>query len=141
MKDIKDYLHLYLGCDVQVKRKNDKEYLIGRICEVTKESNHGDWIDVRFNDVVPATSMIWEVSNSNFHTFFFNHDEIKPILRPLSDMDNNPEHWETYSKLLDGQPGKPGIPCKADAIAYLLSLHYDLFNLIPEGLAIDKTKL
>jgi hypothetical protein len=27
---------------VQVKRKNDTEYNVGRVCEITSKSNHGD---------------------------------------------------------------------------------------------------
>lgn len=86
-KNIKDYLHLYLGCDVQVRKKDrNKEWLTGRIAEVTRKSNHGDWIQVFFDEVYTVIYENWNESSSNAHTYFIGYDEIKPILRPLSDM-------------------------------------------------------
>lgn len=167
MKDIKEYLHFYLGCDVKVKRKNDKTYSIGRVCEVTKDSNHGDWIDVRFDEVISVTSMNWDVSSSNFHTFFFNYDEIKPILRPLSSMTEEEQIFVCHLSMPAGWIGVKLFEATDDDWAmrirmpndstdgsrslyvskkkftpeltrYLLSKHFDLFGLIESGLAIDK---
>jgi hypothetical protein len=168
MKDIKDYLHLYKDCMVQVKRKNDTEYNVGRVCEITSKSNHGDWIVVRFDDVIKVTSQTWETSTSNAHYFFFGDDYIVPILRPLSSMTEEEaievarvSEWEghfrdvkvTKSKFDDLIVSWDGMPesreefnatgeffyC-AEQFLYLLSKHFDLFNLIEEGLAIDATK-
>lgn len=84
--DIKECLHLYKDCMVQVKRKHDKEYHIGRVCEITSKSNHGDWIIVWFDEVITVTSNTFKRSTSNAHYFFFAEDSIKPILRPISDI-------------------------------------------------------
>jgi hypothetical protein len=89
VKDIKDFIHLYLGQQVRVRKKNDsdREYLVGRICEVTRASNHGDWVKVWFDDDLPTvTDSTWHQSTSNCHFFFMNEDEIQIILRRLSSM-------------------------------------------------------
>lgn len=135
-KEIKDYLFLYLGCDVQVKRKNDKQYHIGRMCEVTLKSNHGDWIKVWFDDVITVTGSTWEQSSANQHWFFFGEDHIKPIVRKLSDMT---EEEKLYALRLGNSYTDTWIG-GANRTAHLLSKHFDLFGLIEAGLAIDKTK-
>lgn len=133
-KKIIDFLHLYLGCDVRVKRKRDTEFLTGRMCEVTRKSNHGDWIEVRFDDVVAVTGRTsYEPSYSNFHNFFFGEDHIQPILRPLSDMTKEESfRWKQMVKSYQSY---------AATVKYFLDRHFDLFQLIEAGLAIDKTKL
>ena len=170
-KKIQDYLHLYLMADVliQAKRKNDSEYVIGRMCEITRNSNHGDWVEVWFNDVITVTSNIWETSSSNCHWFFFSEDHIKPILRSLSDM--TPEEarqmaalseWHEHFREVSVDRSKFGdlivtwqganesremfnatgemFYC-SEQFLWLLRKGFDLFNLIPDGLAIDKTSL
>lgn len=150
-KQLKDYLHFYLMAEVllQVKRKNDKEYHIGRMCEITRKSNHGDWVQVWFDDVITVTSNTWNTSSANSHWFFFGEDEIKPLLRPLSDMtgkelqecgnmvydftdepDLNNHKWQDFQTLL-----------ACDQFVWLLSKQFDVFMLIEAGLAIDKTKV
>jgi len=66
---------------------------------------------------------------------------IKPILRPLSDMtedEANNEVWETVPEYNDFK----GLVCHVSpAFRYLLSRHFDLFGWIEKGLAIDKTKI
>lgn len=93
MKKIKDVAHLYLGCQAEVKRKNDTKASVGTIVEVTKGSNHGDWVIVNFDEVVEAVSNTWQVSNASAHYYFLSEDSVRPILRPLSDM--------TYTEALD----------------------------------------
>lgn len=140
MKKIKDYLHLYLMADVllEVKRKNDKDYIIGRMCEITRKSNHGDWVEVWFDNVITVTSNTWETSSSNCHWFFFGEDHIKPILRPLSDMtEDEKEKWDNM-RLEDFEYSTELLA--ANETLYLLKQGFDLFGLIESGLAIDKTK-
>ena len=89
MTDISKIIHLYLGCEVSVLKKLDVGHhppLVGRMCEVTSGSNHGDWIKVEFENCVDAMYYNFEKRYSNFHTFFLGHDQIKPILRKLSSM-------------------------------------------------------
>lgn len=171
-KELSNYIHHYLGCDVQVRKKDRlKQWLTGRICEVTRKSNHGDWIRVWFEDVYKVIYEQWQESSSNAHTYFLAYDEIKILLRPLSSMtiseaaeyadfyQNSPipdectievkpkENWVHISITSpDGGSGMslfPGGPHgdKAEAFRYLLSKQFDLFGLIEAGIAIDKTTL
>lgn len=130
---------LYLGCDVQVRKKNDsdKPYLIGRICEVTDRSNHGNWVKVKFEQVHTVTNDTFHELSSDSHTFFIGHDEAKPILRRLSSMTA-----EEYRSIF--------IVNRAIIIPFtftlqetktLLSLHFDLFGWIDSGKALDKATL
>jgi hypothetical protein len=139
MKDIP--YHLYLGRQAQVRKKNDKdrEYLVGRICEVTSGSNHGDWIKVWFDDCHTVTNDTWNELTSNSHYYFIGHDEIKLVLRRLSDMseEENQEWAETNGALGNCSRYED----EAHATAYLLSKGFDLFGLIDAGLAIDSKTL
>lgn len=120
MKDIKDYLHLYLGCKVEIGATLPgmllgvegntafvKHFTEGRICMALKQ--------------------------------------VKPILRPLSDMTEEEGveaevAWKEGSNY--GETIGQGLNCAyAYRLKYLLSKGFDLFNLIPKGLAIDKSSL
>jgi hypothetical protein len=148
MKNIEDYLHLYLGCQ----------------CEHNCWSNIEDDYEIvegRRISLLDASMLHEELEEWCF--------DIKPILRPLSDMTEEEaiecaklSEWEphfrdvkvertAYGDLLvkwDGmveggeQQNVTGdmFYC-AEQFQYLLSKSFDLFNLIPEGLAIEKTKL
>lgn len=140
MKDIKTYLPFYLGHEVYVQKKQGKESLVkGRICEITSGSNHGDWIMVQFENVVEFMYHNFDERSSNFHTFFIREDFIKLILRPLSDMTEEERHVLSMQGMLPGE-WREDIE-NALRTKYLLSKGFDLFNLIPEGLAIDRTTL
>jgi hypothetical protein len=147
MKDIKDYLHLYINsCECEVIYVN------------TQVKNHIAKVGetVKFDDVTYYVVSSEDIIN------------IKLILRPLSDMTEG-EAWEfvggksdhLYDDLKIDKIDKTGISIsyvinagdegsfpqshKFDFFAlgpeqfrHLLSRGFDLFNLIPEGLAIDK---
>lgn len=81
--ELKDVIHFYLGCQAKVKRKIDNEYHIGKICEVTKNSNHGNWIEVNFEHIIEVTGRTYEKSSSNMHTYFLSEDNIYLVLRPM----------------------------------------------------------
>lgn len=155
MKNIKDYLHLYLGCECTVEWKpfmnrNDSRHLIDG----------------------------WVLQMSHNAT-----ESIKPILRPLSDMteeeaidiaiimygqpdsvkwrmEDKGNYFNVYRKhyaesfTIDKASGDIDRYSKGDGgmdldvtlqhhfiTAYMLSKGFDLFGLIEAGLAIDKTKL
>jgi hypothetical protein len=121
-----DYLHLYLGCE----------------CEVIGTGFIGK-IDTVFDDGTIATGL------GRFpFVQTLRGDEIKPLLRPLTDMtheelqecgnmiydfsdepDLNNHKWEDFQTLLDPMQ-----------FVWLLKKGFDLFGLIESGLAIDKTK-
>ena len=104
MKDIKDYLHLYLGCECIV-----------------------DGIKTKL---------------SAYHIEFQDDDTIKPILRPLLDMDGNEQiEYAKLTKLVTD--GVHSVQIRIDtpeSFLWKLSKGFDLFGLIEDGLVIDKSK-
>lgn len=139
MKQLKDYLHFYKDVLVKVKKMYDNDYHVGRVCEISSKSNHGDWVIVWFDNVITVTNNTHNQLSSNAHHYFFGEDDIKPILRPLSDMTEEEfveiERWGIYQ-------GKTtvtfALTC-AECTAWMIRQNFDVFNLIKDGLAIDKT--
>lgn len=125
MKKIEDYLHLYLGCEV-----------------IYMDGNAGYTLNIeRLHDIL---------TTGNFLRW-------KPILRPLSDIVQS-DYLELYDILNEAEDrdygeqsdsykrnyaalNTCGVEYKPIVFKYLLSKHFDLFNLIGEGLALDKTTL
>ena len=121
-KDIKDYLHLYLGCEILTGTGNVT--LIAVQKEVIPCTN--------FRIIVLNGNVVHEVSGRDF----------KPLLRPLSDMTEDED--DKIDSLMPSPSYRDNINenyWNVKQFLYLLSKGFDLFNLIPEGLAIDKTKL
>lgn len=140
--NIKDCLHLYLGCE----------------CRMTKPSYHA------VHELHLSCDRTFVLTGRLLHYFIDDTTkaDIKLILRPLSDMTEEeflgifkpiqPEDV-TNDQLLDAINNlkSDGYECLdfggMDAIAVfeifrkLLSKHFDLFNLIENNLAIDKTTL
>lgn len=127
MKDIKDYLHLYLGCEVEYGYDGRKA-----IGDIHGLDPHAGW-KVFTRKPIPM-----------YHTV--RTELLKPILRPLSDMTE-----EEFDYMFFKQPGYVSIESKAlvdkrfdispHQVAFLLSKGFDLFGLIEAGLAIDRTTL
>lgn len=127
-KDITDYLHLYLGCEVEYGYEGRRS--IGDL--------HG--LDPKFG---------WKVFTRrpipDYHTV--RTELIKLILRPLSDMTDQEmdEVWYGHEpkNVLVMDYKNSGITRKvalcSERTRYLLSKGFDLFGLIAAGLAIDKT--
>jgi hypothetical protein len=144
-KNLKDYLHLYLGCHCVVDGRP-------AIIDSVSTNKHIDTVTAQFTD-----------TNDQYDWAVYNDlSEVKLLLRPLSDMTEQ-EFKEIFKPI---QPGdvtdedfkeamqhliKNGI----DAFDFegvsaqivfeytrlLLSKGFDIFELIPSGLAIDKTTL
>lgn len=118
MKELKDYLHLYIGCKLQ--RGGTVTYALLSAAEY---ASFDAWSD------------------------------LKPILRPLSDMTE--EEKTEYKAKFNGMESTNILPeIRAGRlinfhlnskspfeVAFLLSKGFDLFGLIEAGLAIDKTKI
>jgi hypothetical protein len=141
MKEIKDYLHLYLGCEC-------KDNVTGQVRKL-----HTVYMDLNQRPV-------YELQNIDVVTTFYS-EEFKPILRPLSDMTEEEinECWKILEwsemittpsyrrnalneEFLDSDEGREcGWFSFIKILPYLLKQSFDLFNLIPEGLAIDKITL
>lgn len=116
MKLLKDYLPFYIGCE-----------LFTGTGTVTLVGVHID----KFNWVSKAV-----VLNGNI-THTSEIEDVKPILRPLLDMKEN--EFATWKSLEDNNINR--FINGATSVDYLLKQGFDLFNLIPDGLAIDKTTL
>jgi hypothetical protein len=136
-KELKDYLHLYLGCECRLDNK-EKGKLIGFDSRL-----HDSEVEMVCFTIWMDKENDWTVYNDDA-----NFDRIKPILRPLSDM------TEDELKCLRSERGHlKGVhrddlkfiiimnKWSPEDFIFLLSKHFDLFGLIPAGLAIDKTTL
>lgn len=129
-KDIKDYLHYYLGCDV---RTNDHDMGDG--------NKHYGRVGT-FIGFVDHTRLSCRLAHRAGPEGRVSVFMLKPILRPLSDMTEEEQqemlrlHRFAESKLLPWFHDT-----YFECIHYLLSKHFDLFGLIESGLAIDKTTI
>lgn len=185
MKDIKDYLHLYIGCEVQYP-DIDGSTVIAKLTGMT----NGDGIETTYLETQRGEDMVgdylaWK-ENGNHHSNAFN---LKLLLRPLSDMteeeaieigelvigkydsvkfrvDKNLStsgefrYWKVHKEhrgygksLTIDENGEVDVYDRHDdgshtiyikqhfVTKYLLSKGFDLFNLINDGLALDKTNL
>lgn len=109
-KEIKDYLNFYLGCEIDIN--GQKEVL----------------------DSISQTGEIESLFRGNLRNYRHLSDEhIKPILRPLSDM--NKEEKARWRLMVNSYQSY------ASTVKYFLDKHFDLFGLIESGLAIDATTI
>jgi len=120
-KNIKDYLHLYLGCGIWSDAIQEH---VGTLYGIFGNKIH---LKVRGVDYTPTIG------------------QYKPILRQLSDITEEEKNWfgwdrETWDYTINKMSYKT-YHFHGDELLYLLSKHFDLFGLIDNGLAIDKTKL
>jgi hypothetical protein len=140
-KKLEDYLHLYLGCDVQADG-NHVGKLLGYSARGFKEDDVMVFYTVQMSD----DEEDWTVFNDDI-----SMDRIKPILRPLRDMTEieAEQCWKTIGRLKDEEiKGDQVIHYYRNAdffesseFLFMLSKHFDLFGLIEAGIAIDKTKV
>lgn len=120
-KELKDYLHLYLGC-----------LCYKRLSTVTNKRPQ----------VLTTRLYDWAIGGIRCQT-------IIPILRPLSDMTdgemqecgNMVYDFSNDEELNKWQPSDFEIGLAPEQFYWLLSKHFDLFGLIESGLAIDATTL
>lgn len=124
MKDIKDYLHLYLGCEATTDSG-----LIGNLITINHE----------------ASIAIIRINPEAGQTISKMYSEIKPILRKLSSMTDEEidEVWHSHEpqdvltmNYSDGRNVRK-VSLTAERTRYLLSRGFDLFGLIDSGLAIE----
>lgn len=128
MKDIKDYIHLYLGCEC-IDENGERGWFSGfDVCERDYS--------------ITMISMRYQGRDDDFAVFNDNEecDRIKLLLRPLSDITE-----EEKKEIEAMEQNNTSYPTMAYALAphfvYLLSRGFDIFGLIDAGLALDKTKL
>jgi hypothetical protein len=117
METIKDYLHLYIGCKVYDT----------------------------FNDVTIELTPMSYAGYTQPRWYKDEDSQIKPLLRPLSSMTEeegieSETEWNK-GRTLGDSVGQALNMANAFRIKYLLSKHFDLFDLIEKGLALDSTKI
>jgi hypothetical protein len=153
-KNIKDYLHLYLGCEMISSITGEEGFLHSvnmefKVCDPSKREKSAytsvqikDRAEVRF--ITPEWRLMLRPLSD------ITEEEAVEVTKPIvvyGDIKNyrtyrNPfmriivswgeSHIEKYSPTDE----KCFIP---EQFHYLLSKHFDLFGLIESGLAIDKT--
>jgi hypothetical protein len=140
--EIKDYLHLYLGCTVEIPDNHVGKH------ELIKSTRKGTFLGFADYHRLECRIGFRGGPEGRVGTFF-----IKPILRPLSDI--TAAEASEVCKLVnwreDGSMeqitkyGVEGIQMtvnnQAEFFKSLLSKHFDLFGLIEAGLAVDATTL
>ncbi len=117
-KHIKDYISLYIGCEIQTPD------CIG----VNLGLYYADEIGY-FNGV--------NIRYPNGKVYVQNYNQVKPILRPLSDMTEEDEEVTGLNPTYEFGHHV----FSPDEFLYFISKAFDIFGLIDEGLAIDKTTL
>jgi hypothetical protein len=131
--NIKDYLHLYLGCDVCREHKESRS---------KKFFEYAKLVGVSMSEIEKDKHVaILEVGLDHFHEWYV--EETILILRPLSDMTEEEEKEMIASQDDVILEGYTQILLKTDSgetVRWMLSKGFDLFGLIDAGLAIDKTK-
>lgn len=112
MKEIKDYLHFYLGCEC--KFEND-------VFTLAAVYNH---------------SIVYSTDSDESGEGIYGIEDCKPILRPLSDMTEGEKVYLGFGAMIHNE-----IVWTPKKFLYALSKHFDLFGLIEAGIAIDKITL
>lgn len=151
-KNIKDYLHLYLGCECETPIG------IMELSSIDLHYQYPVWFRYKESNGEKITyypkSNYEILSKNGLRGKAFHFSEIKPILRKLDSITDK-EAWESWRFVTDPHyshvtnpkhaiiHGGLGISTKewANIIRYLLQQGFDIFGLIPSGLAIDKATL
>lgn len=129
-KQLKDYLHLYLGCECRITGYSELRHIL-----MVNETGLSVCTGTDINGV-----HIWWKSK-----------DCKLLLRPLSDMTEDegfalsdimgfftPDNF--ISAIKSGSKYVMDFRLSFELTQYLLKQGFDLFGLIESGLAIDKTK-
>lgn len=128
-KKREDYLHLYLGCECAVSESEYYEAGTGKLVRIDIEDSQS--VVISANTLHDRTMYCVEADVS----------DIKPLLRTLSSMTEE-EKIELFAlRENEAQLFPAIITGLSECFRWLLSRHFDLFNLIDAGLAIDKTSI
>lgn len=135
-KDIKDYLHLYLGCDVQYP-DTDRKLMVAKFTGFSR----ADGIETTYKKKRKAGKAVGDYLSwkpNGHHNCDANH--LKPILRKLSSItEEECDNLDWYYRGTNGGLIEHrAIDLTPEQVRYLLSRGFDLFGLIDLGLAIEK---
>lgn len=148
MKDIKEYLKYYLGCEVSYCQEPRQKYYLeslqqyglkhnGKGAFIMHDADDSHWVDTdEIKPILRKLESMTEGEASECWRLLEWNARINPANRASEligefstiEEDNgttNNAHWGYFLKILP----------------YLLSHGFDLFNLIENGLAIDKETL
>lgn len=72
----------------------------------------------------------------------FNPDEVKLLLRPLSDMteDECEQYNQIFGTMRSLNKLQDQMLTEAAAVRFLITKHFDVYGLIDKGIALDKVK-
>jgi hypothetical protein len=116
--NIKDYLHLYLGCFALTTKPTYENPQVGVLDQIS---------------LTDGEACI--TADDGYYLCGLN--EVKPLLRPLSDLTAiESEDMDVFRHRIRQNDL---IAAGAHMTRYLLSRGFDLFGLIDAGLALDKT--
>jgi hypothetical protein len=133
-KNIRDYLHLYMGCKVETNINGKYVHPYGCLS-----------IDVIDSDTYNTIIFNLKLSENDLEKGWVDntHLYVKPILRPLSSIteDEKNEASAFIEPTNQFRLYSSGYTHYAKCTHFLLSNGFDLFGLIEAGLAIDATTL
>lgn len=121
MKKLEDYIHFYLGCECHNWKFNAKFTLKG----------------LRY-----WNSEMWCTGYNNEDLKWLPVKSTKLLLRPMLSMTPDERH-EWHSLMKQGTDGVHQVIIRvetAESLKYLLDNCFDVFGLIHEGVALDKTR-
>lgn len=139
MKDIKDYLHLY-DCDCICTAKDGNEGWIYNSKDFNLQK------DATVKLVLRPLSDILNTEAHEVYKRYFGKEMAEDWSGDTGSVYFNPKQVRINSshaiRIFNGEDWEQGDFMKVLSLApYLLKQRFDLFNLIPEGLAIDATTL
>lgn len=130
-KDIKDYLHLYLGCECRFSPYSEQSW----IAKMTTEDLHRfggrlDWMKPILRPLSDMTEEEWKSKMMEFSV-----DVVSAYNSPFTMFCDKPKHILILENRLQTNT------LRFNDGMILLKMGFDLFGLIEAGLAIDLTKL
>lgn len=141
-KDIKDYLHLYLGCEAEVSNIPDGLAITDHPQIVTIDGTVVDCLLMMYSSIKPILRSLSSMTEEEAKEIAKMYFSTIPFKDKYFSLQKN--GWYIRIKyhqatLVYGGTGYSDFT--PEIFRHLLSKGFDLFNLILEGLAIDKDKL
>jgi hypothetical protein len=119
---IKEYLDLYLGCRAITTKNTYSNPEFGTL----------DYYSIVDNEVC--------ISTGNGY-YLCSPEEVRPVLRPLTDMKHNEKDELEVFQFENMKLGLNQVERASIVTKWYLDRYFDVFQLIPSGLAIDATTL
>lgn len=130
-KKIEDYLHLYLGCECDIDEGEFPATTLP-LCGVTESRAIIGRHALKLVELKDVRLKLRPLSSMTEDEKIKWSEETEPEIKKQSDAYKLRWFWIQFAN--DGK-------YTPEQFTWLLSKHFDLFNLIEAGLAIDKTTL